>query len=113
MSRNNNYQQLQEFVSSIPTQQKDIVCNDCGGISATKIQQLLSTLEGSTQLSANKKIKFKRKLRKKNTRSKSMNKKKISSRNNNRKNSVRRKKKTKIHKRISHPTKTKNKKKVK
>jgi len=58
MSHNNNYQQIQDIASSIPlstkdllrTQQKDIVCGDCGGISAAKVQQLLSTLEGTTQL---------------------------------------------------------------
>lgn len=89
MSRNNNYQQIQELISSIPslqTEQKDIVCNDCGGISATKIQQLLSTLEGTTKLfnrtlSTNKKIKSK------------------SAKNNNQKNSLRRKKKPIIRKR--------------
>ncbi|CAF0996301.1 unnamed protein product [Adineta steineri] len=93
MSRNNNYQQIQEAASSIPsstkeflrTQQKDIVCNDCGGISATKVQQLLSTLEGTTQLfnttpSSN---------RKKPNRSISKPKKKNSARNNSQKTSLR------------------------
>ena len=58
MSRNNNYQQVEEITSEISpstkdllrTQQNNIVCNDCGGISATKVQHLLSTLEGTTQL---------------------------------------------------------------
>jgi len=55
MSRNNNYQQLQEFVSSLRSQQKDIVCRDCGGISTTKIQELLSRFDDTKQLLSNKK----------------------------------------------------------
>jgi len=97
MSRN---QKLQELISSIPsfrTQQKDILCRDCGGISTTKIQQLLSTLEGTTKLFNTTSISKKKK---------NLQKKKSSARNNSRKSSsVQRKKNKIIHKRISNSTK--------
>jgi hypothetical protein len=98
MSRN---QKLQELISSIPsfrTQQKNILCRDCGGISTTKIQQLLSTLEGTTQLFNTTSISNKKK--------QNLQKKKSSARNNSRKSSsVQRKKNKIIHKRISNSTK--------
>ncbi|CAF1475027.1 unnamed protein product [Adineta ricciae] len=57
MSRNNNYQATSSIPSttkdSFSSQPKDIVCTDCGGISATKVQQLLSTLEGTIPFPAN------------------------------------------------------------
>jgi hypothetical protein len=97
MSRNNNHQQIQEIASSIPTsaenllrtQQKNIVCTDCGGISAAKIQELLSTLEGNTQLFNHQNNKIRsfptQRLSKtsKSSSSNRINKKKNSMRNNN------------------------------
>ncbi|CAF4658552.1 unnamed protein product [Rotaria sp. Silwood1] len=108
MSRNNNYQQIQEIASSIPsstkdllrTQQKNIVCNDCGGISAAKVQHLLSTLEGTTQLfntassssnsTSENTTKSNNIYRKTINQSKLINKKKNSARNNSKKPSLRR-----------------------
>ena len=57
-NNNNNHSRLHERTSStllsmknlLQTEQKDLVCGNCGGISAAKVQQLLSTLEGTTQL---------------------------------------------------------------
>jgi hypothetical protein len=105
MSRNNNYQSIQDIPTSIPSsakdllrnQQKDIVCTDCGGISAAKVQQLLSTLEGTTQLfHPTSSTKSKNIRPKKINRSISVKKKKSSARNNSQKTSVQRKmKKTK------------------
>jgi hypothetical protein len=63
MSRNNNnYQDIPSSAKDLlRTQQKDIVCTDCGGISASKVQQLLSTLEGTTQLFNSNSTKSKKK----------------------------------------------------
>jgi hypothetical protein len=94
MSQNNNYQQIQELVSSFPslrTQEKDLVCHDCGGISTTKIQQLLSTLEGFNT----------NKIKSKNAQQK----KKVSARNNSQKTSLKQKKKKIIRKKIPNLTK--------
>ncbi|UJR07638.1 hypothetical protein I4U23_011926 [Adineta vaga] len=103
MLRNNNYQQISEKSSSIPSstkeflrsQQKDIVCTDCGGISTTKVQQLLSSLDDTAPLSTNtipNPIRSRRIYRKQPNRSISTNKKKKknSARNNSQKSSLRR-----------------------
>jgi hypothetical protein len=89
MSRNNSYQQIDSSVPSsaknlLRTQQKNIVCDDCGGISTAKVQQLLSTLEGTTQL-FNTTPSIKNRPKRKN-----------SARNNSQKNSVNRRSKKKI-----------------
>jgi len=94
------YQEFASSISSLRNQEKDIICNDCGGISATKVQQLLSTLEGTTQLFNTTSVLNKKK-KSKNNRSSLVNKKKNSSRNNTQKKSVQRKKKKIIRQRIS------------
>ncbi|CAF3119818.1 unnamed protein product [Rotaria socialis] len=106
MSLNNDYQQKQEIASSISsstkdlllTKKKDILCNDCGGISVAKVQRLLKTLDGTTQLfnrtaSFNSTIENSTKsnkiYRKNHNRLQSRNKKNNSARNNSRKTSLR------------------------
>ena len=81
MSRNEYSQPIQELISAIPslhTEDKDIICTDCGGISPAKVQQLLSTLENTREFLPRKR--------------------KISSRNNNQKKAIRRKKTIKTRK---------------
>ncbi|CAF1452554.1 unnamed protein product, partial [Rotaria magnacalcarata] len=102
MSLNNNYQQKQEISSSISpstkdlllTKKKDILCNDCGGISVAKVQRLLTTLDGTTQLFnrtpafnsiIENSTKSNKIYRKNHNRLKSRNKKNNSARNNSRK----------------------------
>ena len=91
MSRNNNYQATSSTAKDLfSSQQRDIVCTDCGGISATKVQQLLSTLEGTIPLSTNA---FSKPLKSRPTYRKKCNltqKKKNSARNNSQKSSFHR-----------------------
>lgn len=81
MARNHNYQTTAELAPSVASstndflraQQKDIVCSDCGGISATKVQQLLANQHGPALI-----------------RPKSIKRKRTPARNNSRKTSQRR-----------------------
>ncbi|CAF0833185.1 unnamed protein product [Adineta ricciae] len=100
MSRNNNYQATSSTPSttkdSFSSQQKDIVCTDCGGISPTKVQQLLSTLEGTIPFSTNV---FPKPMKSRPTHRKKCNltqKKKNSARNNSQKSSFHRTVKKKV-----------------